>query len=74
MKKKETLEQSKSLYFVENEDDYIVKNIIWPNIGDFNETIAAQKIEEFIKKVNFLKLIIPEILNLYFVFIKDLGV
>ncbi len=53
LKKKETLEQSKSLYFVENEDDFKVKNITWPNIGEFNETIAAQKIDEFIKNVNF---------------------
>ena len=53
LKKKETLEQSKSLYFVQNEDDYNVKNITWPNIGEFNEAIAAQKIEEFIRSVNF---------------------
>lgn len=42
--------------YVENEDTgYEFKNINWPTIGEFDETIGAEKIDEFIKKVVFNK-------------------
>ena len=37
--------------FIQNEDDYKIKDINWPKIGEFNEKIAIEKIDEFIKKV-----------------------
>ncbi len=51
LKQKENEENLKSYYFVENEDDYEIKNIEWPKIGEFNEKIAIDKIDEFIKNV-----------------------
>ncbi len=44
----------KSTFFVENEDDYEIKNIVWPKIGEFNENVGSQKIDEFIKTVSNL--------------------
>lgn len=44
-------QESNKLNFIQNEDDYKVKNITWPTIGDFTESLANKKIDEFIKKV-----------------------
>ncbi len=42
----------KSLFFIENEDDSKIKNIKWPTIKEFNEKLAMEKINEFMKNVN----------------------
>ena len=42
----------KSLFFIENEDDSKIKNIKWPTIKEFNEKLAIEKINEFMKNVN----------------------
>jgi hypothetical protein len=44
-------QESHKSNFVQNEDDFKLKNITWPTIGDFNETIGGNKIDELIKKV-----------------------
>ena len=44
--KKENVED-----FIENEDNYKIKNIKWPSIGDFKVEIGEKKIDEFIKSV-----------------------
>ena len=49
-------QESNKLNFIQNEDDYKVKNITWPTIGDFNESLANKKIDEFIKKVFNIKI------------------
>lgn len=36
---------------MENEDNYVVKNIKWPSIGEFNPNLGMEKIDEFIKTV-----------------------
>ena len=41
----------KSLFFIENEDDAKIKNITWPSIKEFNEKLAIEKINEFMKNV-----------------------
>ena len=46
-------QESHKSNFIQNEDDYKLKNITWPTIGDFNETNGGKKIEEFIAKVRF---------------------
>ncbi len=42
----------KSLFFIENEDDSKIKNIKWTTIKEFNEKLAMEKINEFMKNVN----------------------
>ena len=37
--------------FIENEDDYKIKNIKWPSIGEFTMEIGEHRIDEFIKTV-----------------------
>ena len=44
----------KSTFFVENEDNYEIKDIVWPTIGEFNEIVGSQKIDDFIKNVRNL--------------------
>ncbi len=44
----------KSTFFVENEDNYEIKDVVWPTIGEFNETVGSQKIDDFIKNVRNL--------------------
>lgn len=52
-------EKITSVEFVEKEENtYEIKNIKWPTIGEFNETVGAQKIEEFIKNVSFYRVFI----------------
>ncbi len=38
--------------FIENEDDFKIKNIKWPSIGEFTVEIGEHKIDELIKTVN----------------------
>lgn len=64
-----------AIEYVESvQHDFAFKNINWPTIGEFNETLGAEKIDEFIKNVivknlniHFLNTILTEI-------ISDLGI
>lgn len=56
LKRKESDELHSNTKFAEQEDNYNVKNIKWPTIGEFNEKLAIEKIDEFMKTVRTLLL------------------
>lgn len=58
LQKRENKKHLKSTFFIENEDEYEIKNIVWPNIGEFNETVGSQKIDDFIKSVRKILFVI----------------
>ena len=39
-------------FYIENEDNQPIKNIKWPTINEFNEKLAIEKIQEFMKTVS----------------------
>jgi hypothetical protein len=48
-------QESHKTHFIENEDDFKLKTITWPSIGDFSEQLATKKIDEFITKVIYYR-------------------
>lgn len=50
---KEIESRVSKVIFVENEDNFEIKNIKWPTIAEFTTDLGERKIDEFIRKVGY---------------------